>query len=128
MHFLEIKQNITFLLYILWKNICTLKKFPQTNKFCGNQIKASLFLLWFSLQDFPKVKNFQKYPKIWGFKNKHICHTLRSGGHRKPKEANFSKNLIAAIKYFWVHKMVKSYSTFMMNTKKYIFWLVLDLI
>ena len=29
-----------------------------------------------------------------------ICHTLRSGGHSQPKEANLSLLYIAALKYF----------------------------
>ena len=46
----------------------------------------------------------QDYLKPWFNlqlqEQQYICHTLRSGGHRKPKEANFSKISIAAIKYF----------------------------
>ena len=61
--FLEIKQDITSVLQILWKNFRRVRKFPQANTFCGNQMKDShCFVVIFTAR-FPQTQEFQNIQK-----------------------------------------------------------------
>ena len=71
-NFLEIKQNITFVLYILWQNFCTVKKLSQTNILRGNELEAFHCFVVTFIARFPHKKN----PEIGGNKVYPLCYIV----------------------------------------------------
>ena len=61
MHIWEVKQNITFMLWNMWKNFFIVKRYKKNQQIMPKS-NESILLFCF---EFQKVKNFQKYRDIW---------------------------------------------------------------